>query len=103
MSENMIDRVAQAIYDAPNGIDGDQLADMILDDDRITGQSPVECRAQVLAVCQMAARAAIEAMREPTEEMLAIDRPDWVLSTPDGTLLQSWRAMIDSALAEKPR
>jgi hypothetical protein len=45
-----------------------------------------------------AARAAIEAMREPTPEMLdgaAVGMPDW------GSLPDDWRNMIDCALAEQ--
>lgn len=48
-----------------------------------------------------AARAAMEAMREPTEGMLesaiAIDRPDWRRLSLERAM---WGAMIDAALAE---
>ena len=45
------------------------------------------------------ARAAIEAMREPTEEMmLAGERANEPLDSPAYT---TWRAMIDAALGEK--
>jgi hypothetical protein len=91
----MVDRVTQAIYDAPNGIDGDQLADMLLDNDRITGADAATCRAQVRAVCENAARAAIAALREPTESMCRA-------ATRNRNLADAiWRAMIDAALAEE--
>lgn len=99
MSE-MVERVARAIYDAENGIDGDQIADMLYDDIRIIG-SVDECRAMTLAVCRMAARAAIAAMREPTEVMVRDGRaeikPDH-LPADDGDAVGCWRAMIDAAL-----
>jgi hypothetical protein len=45
------------------------------------------------------ARAAIEAMREPTEAMIAASNREW-----DGRMSHrssgAWRAMIDAALAE---
>jgi hypothetical protein len=48
--------------------------------------------------CIGAARAAVEAMREPTPEMLdgaTVGMPDW------GTLPEDWRKMIDCVLAER--
>ena len=54
------ERVARAIYDAPNGIDGDQLADMLIENDRIYGDAEV-ARQQVMRVCLHAADAAIAA------------------------------------------
>jgi hypothetical protein len=59
--ERAIERAAQAIYDAPNGIDGDQIADMLYTDFRIAGPSPADCRAQTMGVCRQAAKAAIAA------------------------------------------
>lgn len=49
--------------------------------------------------CRLAARAAIEAMREPSEAMLAAG--DYVAL--DGDVSKKmWRAMIDAALGELP-
>lgn len=60
----MVERVARAIFDAENGLDGDRVGDMLYGDFRIDG--PVEnAREETMIVCRMAARAAIEAMREP--------------------------------------
>lgn len=55
------DVVAKAIYYAPNGIDGDAVGTMIYENER------VECtrytaKEATLAVCQQAARAAIDAL-----------------------------------------
>lgn len=46
-----------------------------------------------------AARAAIEAMREPTDAMCAETRSEWVSGHEAGGI---WRAMIDAALAPTP-
>lgn len=94
----MVERVARAIYDAPNGIDGDQVADMLIEDSRISSAFPAENREQVLAVCRQAARAAIAALREPTDAMIKAASPERI-----GPSLQDdcWRAMIDAALAVK--
>lgn len=65
---------------------------------------------QAKAVCdayRSQARAALEAMREPTEEMLA----EWAFSTTGNTdwnsvdddqMRRAWRAMIDGALKDPP-
>lgn len=99
MSE-MIERVARAIYDAQNGIDGDQVGDMLYTDHRIDGPDAETCRAQVMRVCNYAARAAIAAMREPTEVMIEASNREW-----DGRMSYrssgAWQAMIDAALSEK--
>jgi len=47
------------------------------------------------------ARAAIEAMREPTPEMVA-GLGAAAMSRPDLTIAEMWRAMFDAALAEPP-
>ena len=108
---DMVERVARAIYDAPNGIDGDQLADMLVEDCRITGADPAACQTQVLDVCRHVARAAIAAMREPTEAMVSkrAERPvtlqmsGLAMSAPLGASAAKdcWRAMIDAALQER--
>ena len=98
----MVERVARAIYDAPNGIDGDQIADMLYEDGRISGKTAEECRAQVLAVCRMASRAAIAAMREPVWRML--DAANDAFPEPPTTMTcgefgkRLWQAMVDAAL-----
>lgn len=78
MSDDMIKRGALAIFDAPNWLDGDTVGDMLLDSDSITGRTPEECREQIIAVCQAAARAAIEAMREPA----ALEAACWAAADP---------------------
>lgn len=55
------------------------------------------------------ARAAIEAMREPTEAMIDAGEPEfyeWMFGQEDWTrpmVPQGWRAMIDAALTDIPR
>lgn len=45
------------------------------------------------------ARAAITAMREPTEAMLDVGG-DWYVEHPREDALEKWQAMIDAALAD---
>jgi len=68
-------RLAQAIYDAPNGIDGDQLADMLLEDSRITGPTIGECREQILDVCQHVADAALAAIEAAGFDLVRKSEP----------------------------
>lgn len=57
-TESMVERVAKAIFDAENGLDGDCVGDMIYEDFRIDG--PVDnAMKETMIVCTMAARAAI--------------------------------------------
>ena len=70
MTESMIERVARAIYDEA------------ADKPYATDLEPI-------------ARAAIEAMREPTREMLAAG-----MNEEGVDLLSEWRAMIDAALKD---
>ena len=98
--DRVFELVGVAIYDAPNGIDGDQLADMLIEDDRISGTTLEECIAQVREVCRMAARAAIDAHkaalaeagyvivpREPTDTMMAAALVDPVTEAVDGLIM----------------
>ena len=62
------EHIARAIYDAPNDIDSDQLADMLIEDFRISG-TPDECREMVLGVCRKAADAALAAIEPLLEAM----------------------------------
>jgi hypothetical protein len=72
MTDDMIERVARAIYNA-------------------------ECwDTAVPGFYQRAARTAIEAMREPTEEM---SHAGWRTASDISTVV--WQAMIDAALHEK--
>jgi len=73
MTDDMIERVARAIYAA-------------------------ECwDTAAPGFYQHAARAAIEAMREPTEVML-----DAAMQFASCDLKSEWQAMIEAALGEKP-
>jgi hypothetical protein len=76
MSE-MVERVARAIWSATTPIKWDDASD----DDYYDGPGRNTVR--------LAAHAAIEAMREPTDEQ-------W-----DQYALEIWHAMIDAALGEK--
>jgi hypothetical protein len=64
-----VDRIARAIYNAPNGLDGDQIADMLYTDDRMP-DTREEALIATFDVCRQAARAAIAAM--PRAEALAV-------------------------------
>jgi hypothetical protein len=80
--QSMIERVARAIGDWDSG------------------------RAMVLDAndCRQIARAALEALREPTEGMLlpgAETLPDYDPGCDDAK--NCWQAMIDAALSEKPQ
>lgn len=73
----MVERVGRAMCDAKHGI-------------RTFDNHP-NMRAHFMAL----ARIAVEAMREPTKEMIAAEsglNADW--------LVADWQAMIDAALAE---
>lgn len=92
MSESMIDRVAKAIYDAANA--EDYVSDYRFHD----GDTTLDGRFNL----DKFARAAIEAMREPTKAMLKdgwehTADPCW-----EDDVADCWRAMIDAALSEKP-
>jgi hypothetical protein len=56
--------------------------------------------ANVLAIHKTRARAAIEAMREPTDAMSAVgcEIPQWDQETADDGAAAVYRAMIDAAL-----
>jgi hypothetical protein len=85
MSE-MVDKVAEAILDALPAFVGEGASDdplMI---------SYIDCEAVDL---REIARAAIEAMREPTEQMVEAASP------PKG-IAGGWSAMIDAALKDAP-
>jgi hypothetical protein len=74
----MVERVARAIYMvAPIGV-----------------RDWVDAPASVREDCLVCARAAIEAMREPTDAMIDAGGA--------ATPRIAWRAMIDAALDEKP-
>jgi hypothetical protein len=93
----MSERIAQAIYDAPNGIDDDQLADMLIDDVRITGADAAECQSQVMAVCMHAARAvlaAIEASPITDAEIQAVAKR---LAVQNGASAFDWKHWSDDA------
>jgi len=105
---DMVEKVARAIYDANDPTSNDPLAVLMhaynpfIDDSR-----PIpEQLEQVMDICRSAARAAIEAMRKPSELMLdfgsfafhTLDRDN------DGSrefAIDIWQAMIDAALAEQ--
>lgn len=112
MSETMVERVARAIYDAAAKHEGtgktwDDLLALIGKNDRRFAKEAYEC---VLAE----ARAAIEAMREPTPAMIRARWPTyhpWGQNAPPPEERQGmfdemaekttviWRTMLDAALA----
>jgi hypothetical protein len=79
MSEEMVERVARALADGAH----------------CPSQCSTYCGDKTACVARAAARAAIGAMREPTEAMVAAGDPHTSdFGTPDGV----WRAMITAAL-----
>jgi|GEM_PF-5873530 len=100
MAETMIERVARALCDTWAEREG--CADYSWEVVKYAHQDP-ETHAKLARMYETAmaeARAAIEAMREPTVEMcIAVARADWIgkqdLNWGDG-----WRIMSDAALKE---
>lgn len=79
---SMVERVAQSIAER-RGIAPEQRSD------------------GMMAVFRMDARAAVEAMRDPTRGMIAAaDDEDSDKYVARGRAISSWQAMIDAALAE---
>lgn len=79
----MVERMAQAIYDAPTSFDGDTVAthlgqSMMID---ASSRNADEMLGIVRSVCRDAASAALQALREPTPEMVAAVLP--YVETPD--------------------
>ena len=58
----MIERVAKAIYDAPDPTSGDQIAEALAHSPFV-GDGGRDYRDDLMEICRSAARAAIEAMR----------------------------------------
>lgn len=97
MSESMIEKVARALY-AKLATDPDwddaplTPAQRVTEDDDLSQQE-----------CMELARAAIEALREPTDAILEVGYPEYGLGDPDVVreLKAHWRAQIDAALEGK--
>jgi hypothetical protein len=101
---SMVERVARAIFDAENGLDGDTIGTIIHGDFRVMVRDGDKGVGDTMRVCVAAARAAIAAMREPppgvADGRFSAARKDdagtWlVISSAD-----AWCAMIDAALSE---
>lgn len=86
MSE-MIERVAKAICKRRNT---KQCASICFSHSSLNESCP-----EVLTVWKEDAKAAIQAMREPTEEMI-----DATNKVADGEITETWQTMIDAALKE---
>lgn len=93
MSEMMVERVARAICKS-RAFEGFSCCRWPSNRWRTNARCPVE-----QGVLNDAARAAIEAMRVPTEGMIEASNREW-----DGRMSHrssgAWRAMIDAALGE---
>lgn len=79
----MIERVARALYDAQSD-DGDWLMH--------ESGGPVRTEYRAMA------RAAIEALREPTNAMCFVNGPGDQHNYADAAARETWRKMIDAAL-----
>ena len=66
---DMVERVARAIYDAADPTSGDQVAEALMYSPFV-GDGDREPIADIMEICRSAARAAIEAMMEPSDQML---------------------------------
>lgn len=97
----MIERVTLAIYNRATKFDGDEIGVHLGNSMMIDGSATnaVELRRIVMSVCEDAALAAIEAMREPTEDMetagwsaIPDDQDDW-------SPVSAYERMIDAALS----
>ena len=112
---DLVEEVARSIYDADNDIDGDQVGDMLYENDRITDVSTEAAIEQTMRVCRSAARAAIKAtlvgIREPSEAMkqagLAVALREFaaninpkMVRALSYTGIEEYRAMIDALAAE---
>ena len=88
-AETMIERVARALAAADDECDWDERPD----------QSETAVLYMPKSVFRQRARAALEAMLEPTEAMIGTSQPDTSLGRQVRGAV--WRMMIDAALAEK--
>lgn len=113
----MVEKVAQAIYDKATTFDGDQIAvhlghSCIID---MSSRNSEELRENVMSVCRDAARAAIEAMMEPTDAMILSqgkskpenaatetqrERAEALNRSVRRLAVETWREMIQAALKE---
>lgn len=104
MSE-MVEKVARAIYDKPTSFDGDTVATHLCQSMMIDASSrnKNEMLDIVRSVCRDAARAAIEAMADPSDEMLMAGGEAILNADEDWKSNACYRAMIDAALREEGR
>jgi len=104
----MIERIAKAISDAIDPTSGDPIGVTFHHSEFVEGETIQEQLEQVKSICLAAARAAIEAMRNPTAEMVEAGLSavsDVTVREPKGTAwdaLRFHRAMIDAALSQSP-
>lgn len=102
----MVERVARAIYDAENGIDGDTIAELISENDRIRVVGDDLGLPATMEVCRVIASAAIAAMREPNQHMLSRGSYHCITgagAVNEGDMRQAkavYQAMIDRALLD---
>ena len=87
----MIERVARAIGAAQG---------TTWTDDFVTYANPPGDPVGPVAICRAAARAAIEAMREPTEGMVNAAWPDYPVFGETPQPIDAWPRMITAALSE---
>lgn len=98
---SMIERVAKAVYDAEDPTSGDFVAEALLHSPYV-GDGGRDYKKDLMEICRSAARAAIEAMRVPTDAMTeAGEDSEKVGFAADGALAELvWKVMIDAALNE---
>jgi hypothetical protein len=101
MSE-VVERVAKAIYDAADPTSGDCVAEALMHSPFV-GAGDTDIIYDVMAICRSAARAAILALREPNNEMLAAMHDAMFVDKFDGTQLPMLGAGFDAAIDEALR
>ena len=118
--ENMLERCARAIYDATDPLSGDRIATTIISSDHLFPQKEhlegnSTSKAYQLAamdVCRAAARAVIEALMEPTPEMVregalgameASDQDDRWLDVAERSYQAMLRTILSQPNEEEPK
>jgi hypothetical protein len=116
MKMTLVEKAARALYDATDSQSGDTIGTVIWNSehlfyDTVEGEAIVDkARRACMPVCRDAVRAVLQAIREPSPEMLRagnITVPAQDESTPcyeydlgEDDANRVWQAMIDAALTD---
>lgn len=102
----MIEKLARAIWDVEDPTSGDPLGVLLHSYNPFVDESGQAGIEQAKSIARAAARACLEALREPSEAMLdaaftAVHPLDQGLIGPSEEYTAVWQAMIDVALERK--